>query len=137
MKYVYYYHKATNPELDARYPDLSDEERAKELCKISDLNFKNFKSPEEIEKMIDLRGEDYQFVRVVEQENGRREVLRLFNDNERHPREREVSATLKRFIANAPMIAFSTGYGSLAVLIITEGEVFICSLRTCGFAIRC
>ena len=115
MKYVYYYHKATNPELDARYPDLSDEERAKELCKISDLNFKNFKSPEEIEKMIDLRGEDYQFVRVVEQENGRREVLRLFNDNERHPREREVSATLKRFIANAPMIAFSTGYGSRSI----------------------
>lgn len=115
MKYVYYYHKAVNPDLDARYPDLNDEERARELCKISDLNFKMFKSPEEIEKIIDLSSEGYQFVRVVEQENGRKEVLRLFSDNERHPREREISATLKRFIAKAPMIAFSTGYGSRSI----------------------
>ncbi len=115
MKYVYYYHKANNPELDAQYPDLNDEERAKALCKISSLNFKMFKTPEEIEEIIDLSGEDYQFVRIVEQENGRKEVLRLFNDNERHPREGEISATLKRFIAKAPMVAFSTGYGSRSI----------------------
>ena len=115
MKYVYYYHNANNAELDARYPDLNDEERARALCDISHLNFKMFKSPEEIDKMIDLSGEGYQFVRIVEQENGRKEVLRLFNDNERHPREGEITATLKRFVAKAPMVAFSTGYGSRSI----------------------
>lgn len=115
MKYVYYYHNANNAELDARYPDLNDEERARALCDISHLNFKLFKSPGEIDKMIDLSGEGYQFVRIVEQENGRKEVLRLFNDNERHPREGEITATLKRFVAKAPMVAFSTGYGSRSI----------------------
>lgn len=112
MKYVYYWHKAVNPDLDARYPDLNDEERAKALCKISQLNFKMFKSPEEIAKIIDLSGEGYQFVRVAELTNGKKEMLRLFSDNERHPREGEISATLKRLISEAPMVAFSTGYGS-------------------------
>ena len=115
MKYVYYYHNANNAELDARYPDLNDEERARALCDISHLNFKMFKSPEEIDKIIDLSGEGYQFVRIVEQENGRKEVLRLFSDNERHPREGEITATLKRFVAKAPMVAFSTGYGSRSI----------------------
>lgn len=115
MKYVYYYHNANNAELEARYPNMTDEERAQALCDISNLNIKNFKTPEEIDKMIDLSGEGYQFVRIVEQENGRKEVLRLFNDNERHPREEQISATLKRFVAKAPMIAFSTGYGSRSI----------------------
>lgn len=112
MKYVYYYHKAANPDLDARYPNLNDEERAREICKISSLNFKMFKSPAEIEKIIDLSDEGWQFVRIAERPDGQQEVLRLFNDNERHPREGEISATIKRFIAKAPMVAFSKGYGS-------------------------
>lgn len=112
MKYVYYYHKAVNPDLDARYPDLNDEERMKALCKISKLDPELFMSPGEIGKITDLSSEGYQFVRIAECPDGRREVLRMFNDNERHPREAEISAALKRLIASAPMVAFSKGYGS-------------------------
>ncbi len=72
MKYVYYYHHASNPDLDAQYPNMTDEERAKALCKISDLNFKMFKSPEEIDKVVDLSGEGYQFVRIAEQKDGKK-----------------------------------------------------------------
>ncbi|MFR7879287.1 MAG: Gldg family protein [Butyricimonas paravirosa] len=136
MKYVYYYHNANNAELDARYPDLNDEERARALCDISHLNFKMFKSPEEIDKMIDLSGEGYQFVRIVEQENGRKEVLRLFNDNERHPREGEITATLKRFVAKAPMVAFSTGYGSRSINNY-GGRGYYLFAEICGSDIRC
>lgn len=112
MNYVYYYHHTTNPDLDARYPDLNDEERMRALCKISSLDPDMFKSPDEIEKIIDLSSEEYQFVRIAEQEDGQKAVLRLFNDNERHPRETEITATLKRLVAKAPMVAFSTGYGA-------------------------
>lgn len=115
MKYVYYYHHANNPDLDAQYPNMTDEERAKALCKISDLNFKMFKSPEEIDKIVDLSGEGYQFVRVAEQKDGKKAFLRLFNDNQRHPRETEITAMLKRFVAKAPMVAFSKGYGSRSI----------------------
>lgn len=112
MKYVYYYHKALNPDLDARYPDLNDEERMKALCKISSLSPKMFKTPEEIEQIEDLSGEGYQFVRIAERANGQKAVVRLFNDNERHPREAEISATLKKLVGKSPMVAFSTGYGA-------------------------
>ena len=137
MKYVYYYHHANNPDLDAQYPNMTDEERAKALCKISDLNFKMFKSPEEIDKIVDLSGEGYQFVRVAEQKDGKKAFLRLFNDNQRHPRETEITAMLKRFVAKAPMVAFSKGYGSRGVLIITGDVVSIYSQKICGSVIRC
>ncbi len=115
MKYVYYWHPSYNPELDARYPDLSPEERAKELCKISDLNFKNFKTPQEINEIIDLSAEQYKFVRIIELKSGKKEVLRLFNDNARHPGEPEITATLKRLVEEPPMVAFSSGYGSRSI----------------------
>lgn len=115
---------------------MNDEERARALCDISHLNFKMFKSPEEIDKMIDLSGEGYQFVRIVEQENGRKEVLRLFNDNERHPREGEITATLKRFVAKAPWSHFLRDMDHV-VLIITEDGVIICLPEICGSDIRC
>lgn len=115
MKYVYYWHEAYNPELDARYPKMSDEERAKELCKICDLNFDKLKTPREIEEMIDLSAEGYQFVRIAELANGKKEVLRLFSDNERHPREGEITAALKRLVEDAPMVAFASGYGTRSI----------------------
>lgn len=111
MKYVYYWHEAYNPELDARFPKLNDEERARELCEISDIDFDDLLTPREIDEKIDLSEEGYQFLRIAELPDGRKEVLRLYNDNERHPRESEVSAALKRLVDDAPMIAFATGYG--------------------------
>ena len=49
------------------------------------------------------------------QKDGKKAFLRLFNDNQRHPRETEITAMLKRFVAKAPMVAFSTGYGSRSI----------------------
>lgn len=37
-------------------------------------------------------------------------VLRLYNDNEKHPSETEISAALKRFIVKSPKVAFLTGH---------------------------
>lgn len=112
MKYVYYYDKAYNPSLEWRYPNKTDEERVDLLCKANKLNLDMFMTPEEIKKVIDLKPEANKFLRVVERGNGQKAYLRVFNDNEKHPAEAEISAALKRFVSPSPLVAFSTGYGA-------------------------
>lgn len=109
MKYVYYYDKAENESLDERFAGLTDEEKAVKLSKILDLDFDMFLSPEKIRQVIDLSGEGNRFVRVLERENGQKSFLRLYDDNEKHPSEREISAALKRFVVKSPRVAFLTG----------------------------
>lgn len=112
MKYVYYYDKANNPSLEWRYPNKTDDERVDLLCKANRLDIKMFMTPDEIKGVIDLKPELNRFLRIVERENGQKAYLRMFNDNNKHPDEAEISAALKRFISPSPMVAFSTGYGS-------------------------
>ena len=112
MKYVYYYDKANNSSLEWRFPNKTFEERVELLCQANKLNRKMFMTPEEIKEIIDLTPEHNKFIRIVERENGQKAYLRMFNDNEKHPAEAEISATLKRFISPSPMVAFSIGYGS-------------------------
>lgn len=112
MKYVYYYDKANNSSLEWRFPNKTFEERVELLCQANKLNRKMFMTPEEIKEIIDLTPEHNKFIRIVERENGQKACLRMFNDNEKHPAEAEISATLKRFISPSPMVAFSIGYGS-------------------------
>lgn len=115
MKYVYYYDKANNPNLESRYPGLSDQEKAEKLCKVDRLDFDMFLTPEEIKKVIDLSEESNRFVRVVERENGQKAYLRLYNDNQKHPDEAEISAAFKRFTKKAPLVGFLTGHGEREV----------------------
>lgn len=110
MEYVYYYDKADNESLDDRFEGLSDKEKAEKLCKILNMDFKLLLSPEEIKKVIDLSAEGNRFVRVLERENGQKSFLRLYDDNQKHPSEAEISAALKRFIVKSPRVAFLTGH---------------------------
>lgn len=108
MEYVYYYDNA-NSQLDFRLEGCkTDEERAKKMANILNLDIKMFMTPEEIRKKIDLSPEGNRFIRVVERENGQKSILRLFNDNEKHPSETEISAALKRFVVKSPKVAFLT-----------------------------
>lgn len=143
LKYVYYYDKINNPSMESRYPGLSDEERAKKLCEVHDLNFKDFLSPEEIRAMVDLKGEGNKFVRIIERENGQKTFLRLYNDNEKHPKEAEISAALKRFTCEAPLVAFIDGhgereidnYGERGYYLFAQDKGFRNSLPNQGFGI--
>ena len=67
-------------------------------------------TPEQIREKIDLRNEGNHFIRVVERDNGQKSILRLFNDNEKHPSETEISTALKRFVVQSPKVAFLTGH---------------------------
>lgn len=42
MKYVYYYDSVSNPDLERRYLDMTDRERAEKLAKTLGLDFDMF-----------------------------------------------------------------------------------------------
>lgn len=111
MKYVYYYDKTYNPSLEQRYPGLSDEEIAEKLCETMGLNIKMFMKPEEFRKIIDLSGEYNRFIRLLERESGEKTFLRVYEDNQKHPHEREISAAMKRLVMSLPKVGFVQGHG--------------------------
>lgn len=115
LKYVYYWDKTYNQYMNERYSGLSDEEKAKRFCISEKINYKMFMTPAEIKeftKPFDLNTENNKFIRIMEHENGKKAILRVFNDTERQPDEAEISSALKRFISPSPMVGFTTGYGS-------------------------
>ena len=111
MKYVYYWDEVENQEMENRFPDMSNEERAREMARSYNFNFEDFLTPEQIREKIDLTAEGNHFVRCIERENGEKTFLRIFNDNARHPGEAEITAALKRIIAPHIKYAFITGNG--------------------------
>lgn len=111
MKYVYYYDKAKNPELDKAYPNLSDRERMLKRAEIWNLDSNMFMRPEEVRKMVDLRPEGNRFVRLLERDNGEKTFLRVFDDIKRFPFETEISAAFKRLVMELPLVGFVKGHG--------------------------
>ncbi len=110
MDYVYYYADA-NSALDFRLEGCkTTEERAQKMANILNLDLKMFLTPEQIKEKIDLSSEGNRFVRIVEYGDGQKNILRLYNDNEKHPSETEISTALKRFVVKSPKVAFLTGH---------------------------
>ncbi len=111
LKYVNYYHRADNPHLDKRYPDLSDEQRVDTLRKLNNWKFK-ITTPEEVAKTVNLAPEKYRFVRLLEKDTGERTFLRIFNDIYKFPFETEITAAMKRLVMDdLPIVGFVTGHG--------------------------
>lgn len=111
MEYVYYYHDTENPVLDRQFPTLNPEERLDTLRKFNKWKF-DILPYSAIEDQVDLSGEDYRFVRVLERENGRKTFLRVYNDMVRVPTESEISAAIKRLVVDQlPIVGFVTGHG--------------------------
>lgn len=111
LKYVYYYDTVSNPQLDKRYPGKSLREKMIEICKTYAIDSNKFIGPEEIRAMIDLSGENNSFVRQIVRENGEKAWLRIYNDMERFPSEREITAAFKRMVMKLPVVGFLTGHG--------------------------
>lgn len=112
MKYVYYYDRTYNhAALQQRYPGLSDEQIVEKLCETMNLNPKMFMKPEEFHKMIDLSDEYNRFIRVLERGSGEKTFLRVYEDNQKHPHEREISAAMKRLVMDLPKVGFVQGHG--------------------------
>ena len=111
MKYVYYYDTINDPRQDQRYPDKNTKERAWEIIRIYGLDTNMFLSPEQIRAQVDLSPEKNRFVRLLERESGEKTFLRVYNDPEHHPTEREITAAFKRIAMDLPKVGFLTGHG--------------------------
>ncbi len=111
FKYVYYYDKADNPDLDRNYPNLSDRERMIKMTQSWRLDSNMFKTPEEMKKIIDLAPEGNRFVRLLQRDNGQKTFLRVYDDPYVHPFESEISAAFKRLVMTLPQVAFLSGHG--------------------------
>ncbi|MDD4639494.1 MAG: Gldg family protein, partial [Bacteroidales bacterium] len=111
IKYHYYYDKAENPDLDKRYPNLSDRERMVEYAKSYRLDSSMFMRPEEIKLIEDLEPEKNRFVRTLVRDNGEKTFLRVFDDKQKYPSEAEISAAFKRLVMELPKVGFVKGHG--------------------------
>lgn len=115
MKYVYYYDKVSNPSIYAQFPGLDEAGIAQRMCDIIDVDIDMFLTPDEIHKIVDLSPEGNRFVRVLERESGERSFLRIYDDNQRDPRESEITAALKRLVVKAPKVGFVTGHNERSI----------------------
>ncbi|TKC62409.1 ABC transporter [Pedobacter hiemivivus] len=110
LNYYYYYHKTNNPFLDKRYPDLPDKQRYDSLKRVYDWKF-TAGPLESLEKKADLESEDFQFVRLLESDNGKKTFLRVYDDMMRYPSEAEITAAIKRMTMDLPVVGFLNGHG--------------------------
>ncbi len=115
IRYVYYYHRAHNAHLDARFPELDDRQRMDTLCTLNDWDADRFLPYEEVAKTVDLSGERYRFVRLIECENGQRVFLRIYEDTSRQPGETEISTALKTLVSPTPLVGFVTGHDERSI----------------------
>lgn len=108
MEYVLYYDKANDPSFTAQRFAKSDmKETAKLVCKSDDIDFETVLSPEEFKKQhYDLKSEGNKFLRKIVAPDGSYFFIRTFNDNEAHPGEAEISATMAGFIAEYSTVGF-------------------------------
>lgn len=129
MKYVYYWHPSeSNPINNKKFEGLTDQEKAEKMAHINKLNIKKFLSPDqlgELEEKLDLETEDYRFLRVIEGgPYGRTARLRMYEDQERHPGEMEITAAMKTLYADLPKVGVLTGKGERDVFNIGEKGYF-------------
>lgn len=129
MKYVYYWHASeSNPVNSKAFTGLSDREKAEKMAHIQKLRFDRFLAPDQLgalEEKLDLQTEDYRFIRVIEGgPYGRMAKLRMYDDQEKHPGEMEITAAMKSLYADQPVVGVIAGHGERDVFNIGERGYF-------------
>jgi ABC-2 type transport system permease protein len=107
MNYVYYYDTSTYAELYRLNKKLNTEQLAKRVATSAKVNIKDFLTPAEIKKKIDLSSEQNRLVRLLEYD-GKKTFLRTYEDLMRQPNEQEITAAMKRLVVPVPKVAFLT-----------------------------
>ncbi|PUZ25778.1 ABC transporter [Chitinophaga parva] len=111
FKFVNYYDTSYDNArmMFASYKGKGVKDIAAQIAKSSDLNLADFKTPQEIHIIVDLRPELNRFVMQVKY-RGRSTFLRIFDDQFVFPAEPEVGAALKRLLQDKmPRALFLTG----------------------------
>ena len=110
MDYVYYHKYLPESFLQKKFPNLSEKEVLDTFKIIANLDF-DIQPYSAIQKGIDLSGENYRFVRLIERENGQKTFLRYYDDSKRYPDEAQITAALKRLVDTLPKVGFVSGHG--------------------------
>lgn len=119
LNYKYYYHRTINPALDKQYPKLNDRQRLDAQKHLYQWDF-DILPYEKIAEEVDLRPENFRVVRVITTPEGKRSLLRFFDDSESLPREAEISASFKKLVANLPEVAFVEGQNERSLNDLTD-----------------
>ena len=61
--------------------------------------------------MDDIRAEGGRLVRVLSRDNGRKAILRIYDDSHIHPSETEITVAMKTLVDRPAVPAFVTGHG--------------------------
>lgn len=109
MEYVFFWAHSENVRRYQENTGLSDEQKARKMAKAMQMKFEDLLRPEEIDKMIDLKGERYRSVRTVSY-NGKTTFLRIYDDLFKQPGEKEITAALKRLVVNPTRVGFVNGH---------------------------
>lgn len=130
MKYVYYWHASeSNPINSKAFQDLDDAGKAAKMAELNKVNLRKFLSPDELgdlEEKLDLPTEDYRFIRVIEGgPYGRTARLRMYEDQEKHPGEMEITAAMKTLYADLPKVGVVYGHGERDVFNIGDKGYFM------------
>jgi hypothetical protein len=111
MEYEYYYDTIPGIDVMKRYEGKTLKDKALKITEVYDMNLRLFQSPEQMKKKIDLLPEGNTFIRELKRENGDKIFLRVFDDMQHQPGEREITAVMKRMIMKLPIVGFVHGHG--------------------------
>lgn len=114
MDYVFYWAHSENTRLYQENPGLNDEQLARKMAKVNKMKFEDFLSPDQINKVIDLKAERNRSVRTVSYD-GKTTFLRVYDDMFKQPAEKEITAALKRLIVSPPRVGFVIGHGERSI----------------------
>lgn len=109
-KYVYYYPKGS---------DMQDVNFNAEFM-LEDM--KKILPSDQLDIPIDSIAEGLGIIRIVERENGQRELLPIYNDAWMFPKETEYMALFRRFLVQTPRIGFLCGHGERSIFKTGERE---------------
>ena len=115
MKYVYYYAPYADSSYYKKHPGQNIDQIAHTVMKKMGYSTKNLVSAESLTDVINLKEEDYRFVRVVERGTGQQARLRLYDDMLRHPNETEISAAMKKMISAPVTVGVLTGHNERSI----------------------
>ena len=115
MKYVYYYTTPTDTAFLAKYPGMTIEEIVADVAKKKKINPKKLVTAESLKDEIDLKEENYRFVRVIERGSGEKARLRLYDDMFHHPNEPEISAAMKKMLVEPVKVGALVGHGERSI----------------------
>ncbi len=125
MNYVYYYSTLKDSALYREHPGKSIKEIATVIAKKRGVSPSKLKSAEELKDKIDLSEENYRFVRVVERGTGEQARLRLFDDMFHHPKETEISASLKKMLVPPVKVGAVVGHGERSMTRKGDSDYFL------------